>query len=135
MDADPPNGLPSSPTVLVVDAEPAICALLALFLHDEGYAVRTAPDGRAALAEVARGGVGLVLSDVKMPHLDGVALIHQLRQRQPALPVVLMSAAPITELPRVPVLRKPFALEQVVAIINAVLARPRPHAPASSPAS
>jgi DNA-binding response OmpR family regulator len=135
MDAAPPTGQPSPPTVLVVDDEPAICALLALFLHDEGYAVRTAPDGRAALAEVARGGVGLVLSDVKMPHLDGVALTHQLRQRQPALPIVLMSAAPITELPRVPVLRKPFALEQVVALINAAFSRPRTPAPARHPAT
>jgi DNA-binding response OmpR family regulator len=135
MDAAPPTGQPSPPTILVVDDEPAIRALLAVFLHDEGYAVRTAPDGRAALVEVARGGVGLVLSHVKMPHLDGVAMTHQLRKRQPALPVVLMSAAPIAGLPLVPVLRKPFALEQVTDLISAALARPKPPVPARRPAS
>src|SRR4051794_29406785 len=102
----PPPDHPPSATVLVVDDEPAIRETIALFLEAEGYAVRTAPDGLAALAALEQDGIDLVLSDVRMPRLDGIALTHRLYQHEPAVPVVpvvLMSAVtPIPELPEVP---------------------------------
>jgi DNA-binding response OmpR family regulator len=128
----PPTGHPP-PTVLVVDDEPVIRETLAIFLEAEGYAVRTAPDGLAALAELEHGGIGLVLSDVMMPRLDGLALARRLRCRQPAVPVVLMSAvAPIPELPEVPVLHKPFALERLIDVIVTMLTHVRDASAANS---
>jgi len=115
---------PPSATVLVVDDEPAIRETIALFLEAEGYAVRTAPDGLAALAALEQDGIDLVLSDVRMPRLDGIALTHRLHQHEPAVPVLLMSAVtPIPELPEVPSLRKPFAFERLMHMIAAVLAQ------------
>src|SRR5262245_43878686 len=77
-----------SPTILVVDDEPAIRELAVSILADEGYVVLQANDGLAALDVVQRGGVDLVLSDIMMSRLDGYGLVRHLRQRGYALPVV-----------------------------------------------
>jgi CheY-like chemotaxis protein len=112
------------PTVLVVDDEAAIREVVAALLEDEGYAVRQAADGHEALAEVAKGGVDVVLSDVAMPRLDGLSLARQLRSRGRAVPVVLMSAAaPKHPLPAVPFLPKPFAADQLTHVIAGALGR------------
>jgi CheY-like chemotaxis protein len=115
------------PTVLVVDDEPVIRELISMLLEDEGYSVRQAADGLEALQELASDGIDLVLSDIKMPHLDGVSLARQLCSREPAVPVVLMcAAAPGGELPDVPFLRKPFAPDHLTQVIADVLARNGP---------
>src|SRR5918997_1077583 len=79
-------------TVLVVEDEPVIRELMAILLEEEGYTVRQATDGMEALETVEQYPVDLVLSDVKMPRLDGASLAHRLRERGDPLPVVLMSA-------------------------------------------
>ena len=108
--------------VLVVDDEPVIRELLAMFLEDEGYTVRQACDGLEALREVDTDEVDLVLSDVKMPRLDGVTLAHRLAARDPPVPIVLMSAVAPQGIPaEVPFLRKPFALDYLVAVIASAL--------------
>ena len=111
-------------TVLIVDDEPAIRELVSVLLEDEGYTVRHACDGVEALREVDADGIDLVLSDVKMPRLDGVSLAHRLSTRDHTVPVVLMSAVPPRgKPPQVPFLRKPFALDHLIAVIAAALAR------------
>jgi len=82
-----------SATILVVDDDPATRALLVEALAEEGYAVRTAPDGAGALAQVAAGGIGLVLLDLKMPGLDGFAVCRALRARAATaeLPIIVLS--------------------------------------------
>jgi CheY-like chemotaxis protein len=69
-----PDGDTAPPTVLVVDDEPTIRDLVSALLQDEGYTVRQARDGLEALREVEEDGIDLVLSDVRMPRLDGVSL-------------------------------------------------------------
>src|SRR4051812_48871739 len=88
----PPPVPPSLPTVLVVDDEPGIRQFIGEVLDDDGYPVRTAEDGIAALAELEQGGIDVVLADVCLPRLDGITLVRQVRQRYPTLPIVLMSA-------------------------------------------
>jgi len=121
------------PTILVVDDEPAIRELVAGLLADEGYTVRQAADGVDALQAVAAHGIDLVLSDLKMPRLDGLAVAHALSTRDPEVPVVLMSAVvPLDTPSHVPFLRKPFALDHLLAVIADALARngdPSPHDP------
>jgi two-component system, sensor histidine kinase and response regulator len=108
--------------VLVVDDEPVIRELVAMFLEDEGYTVRQACDGLEALREVDTDEVDLVLSDVKMPRLDGVTLARRLAAREPSVPIVLMSAVAPQGMPaEVPFLRKPFALDHLIAVIAAAL--------------
>ena len=107
-------------TILVADDEPTIRDLLAEVLHDEGYAVVTAPDGAAALEAAERTRPDLVLSDVTMPGADGVAVAQRLRER--GIPVVLMSAAGrCPALPGVPCIAKPFDLGDVVAAVDRAL--------------
>jgi CheY-like chemotaxis protein len=95
---------------------------MAILLEDEGYAVHLAVDGLEALETVERHPVDLVLSDVKMPRLDGASLAHRLRAQPNPLPVILMSAVYAeVDLPGVRFLRKPIAGEHLLDIIAVAL--------------
>lgn len=109
--------------VLVVDDEPAILDALASALSDEAYAVRTAGDGRKALALQTEAPADLIVSDVMMPHLDGYSLVRLLRARGDRTPVILMSALPIpvNAADSIHRLSKPFDLEHLLALVAAVL--------------
>lgn len=87
-----PVNLERRPSVLVVDDEPGIRETVAALLEDEGYLVSRARDGLEALSVVESRPFDLVLSDVKMPRLDGIALVRRLRRGGYDLPIVLMSA-------------------------------------------
>src|SRR6266568_8610364 len=78
-----PNSRPAC--ILVVDDEPLVVALLADFLRLEGYEVETAKNGRDALAKIQARSYDLVLSDLRMPELDGVGLYRALEQQHPGL--------------------------------------------------
>ena len=81
-----PRALPAARgRALVVDDERGIAELVAVALRRDGLEVETATSGRAALARLARDGIDLVVSDVRMPDLDGAALIAALRTVRPAL--------------------------------------------------
>ena len=119
----PQNPQAPPPTVLVVDDEPAIREVVACMLEDEGYTVRQATDGLEALQEMEAEEIDLVLSDVKMPGLDGAALVQGLRRRRLAVPVVLMSAVSTgVDLPGVPFLPKPFEPERLLRTVAAAIA-------------
>ena len=106
------------PTVLIVEDEPAIRAVVAALLEEEGYAVRRARDGLEALTIVDTDRVDLVLSDVVMPQLDGASLVRQLRQRGHLVPVVLMSAVYAdVDLPGVPFVPKPFDVDRLLEAV------------------
>src|SRR5690242_1645914 len=87
---------PPCPTVLIVDDDRRIRDLLASVLAAEEYATETAAEGLAAVARLARGGIDLVLLDLMMPGLDGLAVCRQVRaQAQPAepyLPIIMLTA-------------------------------------------
>ena len=68
----------STPTVLVVVGEPAVREVVADLLQDEGYAVRQASDGLQAIDQLEVDNVDLVLSNVRMPRLDGPSLARRL---------------------------------------------------------
>jgi len=80
------------PRVLVVDDEPPQLQILRLILGAEGYDVATAASGRGALASLRRQGADVVLTDLKMPDLSGIALLEQILREQPGACVVLMTA-------------------------------------------
>jgi len=71
--------------ILVVDDEPEIAATLAEMLQDAGHWVETAENGRQALDRLAAGAFDLILSDLRMPVMDGPALYGALRAAHPAL--------------------------------------------------
>jgi DNA-binding NtrC family response regulator len=77
--------------VLIVDDERNIQVTLARALSLEGYATYTAGTGQEALEKIASLPVDLVLLDVKLPDLDGLAVLEKALQTRPGLPVVVMS--------------------------------------------
>ena len=116
---------------LVIDEEPEFAELLAEMLTREGFAIEVAVDGEQALAELGRGSYDLVLSDVRMPDLDGPALLRQLQSEWPALAkrlifitgdtVGLGTGSALDRLGR-PVIEKPILLEEMRRVMQATLA-------------
>ena len=82
----------SSHHLLIVDDEPDLRWVLRGLFEDAGFDVDEAGDGRQALAAVARAEPDVVLTDVRMPEVQGLELLQELRKRAPQLPVVLLSA-------------------------------------------
>jgi len=80
------------PRILVVDDEAPQLEILRLILGSEGYDVVTAASGRGALAALRRQPFDLVLTDLKMPDLSGIALLEEILREQPGTCVVLMTA-------------------------------------------
>src|SRR5436305_11512791 len=78
--------------LLLVDDDAPILRMLARTLQAEGYAVEAAADGGAALAALESGVPDLVVLDVAMPGLDGLAVSRLLRRRGLALPILMLTA-------------------------------------------
>ena len=79
-------------SVLVVDDEEPLRQLLAVILRDRGYQPRCVGSAEDALRELAARDYDLVLTDVRMPRMDGLALTRAIQERQPGATVIVMSA-------------------------------------------
>lgn len=79
-------------TILVVDDEPSNREVLVRILTREGYLVEQADEGRAALERIRAGGVALVLTDLKMPGLDGIGLLQASKALDADVEVIVMTA-------------------------------------------
>jgi NtrC-family two-component system response regulator AlgB len=115
-------------TLLVVDDDRNIRSLLATYLREAGHRVQEAADGPEALRLAEAEAVDLILSDVRMVGMDGVALLRELRRRRPEAVVVLMTAyatiAGAIEAMREGAfhyLVKPFALDEVGLLVDRAL--------------
>jgi excisionase family DNA binding protein len=86
------SGPSPRPRILVVDDEASIRDLLSKALALADYDVDTAPDGQTALGRLRSGRYDLLITDLKMPGMDGLTLIREARQLTPALPVVIITA-------------------------------------------
>ncbi|MGW1374530.1 response regulator transcription factor [Streptomyces sp. NPDC002446] len=126
----PQPGATPAPKILVVDDEPEVRAAVADGLAVEGYAVRGAADGLAALSEVAAWQPDALVLDVMMPVLDGLAVCRRLRAVDDRTPILVLTALDsVSE--RVDgldagaddYLVKPFALDELVARVRALLRR------------
>ena len=80
------------PRLLVVDDDAESCEVVAEALRTEGYTVATAKGGRAALTLARDQVYDVVVSDIRMPDLDGMALLRGLREAVPEVSVILMTA-------------------------------------------
>lgn len=67
-------------TILVVDDDPSIRALIRLYLEGAGYAVIEAPDGRQGMRLLGDRSVNLVILDIFMPEMDGLEVLQKLRE-------------------------------------------------------
>src|SRR4051812_28781572 len=82
----------STQRVLVVDDDPSILTSVAEVLSEDGYLVTTADDGARALGLLERTAPDLVVSDVRMPVMDGLTLLREIRGKYPQCDVVMMTA-------------------------------------------
>jgi len=80
------------PLILVVDDEGDPRVFLFELLESEGYRVATCPDGFEAMKMVARLRPALVISDVRMPGMDGLELLDEIRRTSPETRVILLTA-------------------------------------------
>jgi CheY-like chemotaxis protein len=110
--------------ILVVEDDEGIRSTILDLLKYSGYPVVTAEDGASALELVARGPVGLILLDLKMPVMDGWAFVRAYRRQavQPA-PIVVITAAPdaarwAAEIEATAHLAKPFELADLLAVVE-----------------
>lgn len=78
--------------ILLVDDDERLRRVLTLRLEAEGHKVVTAESGESALAVLAEARPDLVLTDLRMPTMDGLALLERLQAMQPALPVIMLTA-------------------------------------------
>jgi PAS domain S-box-containing protein len=116
---------------LVVDDERDIAELIAEMLNREGFAVEIASNGEEALGELRRRSYDLVLSDVRMPDLDGPALLRRLQSEWPALAERLifitgdtldLGAGSVLDGLGRPVIEKPISPDEVRRVIHTTLA-------------
>lgn len=119
------------PRVLVVDDESIIAQLIADVLGGEGFEVDTAPHGLAALDRLANRTYDVILSDLRMPELDGLGLFREIEQRYPELLrrfVFITGTSEHTDYhgiiddAKVPVLTKPFDMMNLVRVVRTRLA-------------
>ena len=118
----------SKTRILIADDEEGIRESLTLILEAE-YELLYAKDGEETLAKIGRDAVDLVLLDIKMPKLDGLDVLRQLRKQGSTTPVLMLTAYQSVELAREAVnlgardyLPKPFEREQILNSIRGVLA-------------
>ncbi len=115
--------------VLVVEDDPDLLALMEMILAEAGHRVRTAPEGRAALARVAEEMPGVILLDMRMPGMNGWEFAREFRARHGhAAPIVVVTAAENAEARAAEIgaegwLAKPFDVGDVLAAVARHLAR------------
>jgi DNA-binding response OmpR family regulator len=110
----------ASPLILLVDDDPNVRSYMERALVEDGYRVLTARDGRSALELATAVHVDALVSDVRMPDLDGYALAARLRERLSTLPVLFVSGF-TSEEPPGPYLRKPFTPAALAAAVRDLL--------------
>ena len=80
--------------ILIVDDEELLCRLLAQRLKGEGYSCVTANNGREALSHFYKDTFSLIISDIKMPEMDGIELLKRVRDLNPKMMVIMVTAYP-----------------------------------------
>jgi two-component system chemotaxis response regulator CheY len=116
---------PQQATVLVVDDEESLRRVVARALTGVGFGVLEADNGASALRLLAGAGAGvrLVISDINMPVMDGLAFARELHLRLPAVPILFITGRESPDLVG-EVLRKPFGPEALLMTVARMLGRP-----------
>lgn len=116
-------------SILVTDDDPGILEMLVDFLGGHGYEVLCADSGDAALRQIKEHPVDMVISDVNMPQMDGLKLCRRVREKDPNIPIIIMSGSAPTEQYRdlyetigaSDCITKPFPLPDLLQKVQALL--------------
>ncbi len=128
----------SGTRILVVDDEPQITQVLKGSLAANGYQVRTAADGKSAFTMFRTWKPHLVITDIRMPNMDGIALCENIRNQE-LTPIIVLSVRD-DESTKVQALEKgaddyvtkPFGMEELLARVKATLRRANPNKSSST---
>jgi two-component system response regulator PilR (NtrC family) len=119
-------------TILVVDDEQGMREFLTVLLEHQGYRVIAASDGEQALQLIAHQPPDLVISDVRMPKVDGIGLLAGIRETHPHLPVIMMTAYASSDstiqamrLGADDYITKPFRIDEIRLVVEKALAKRR----------
>ena len=119
-----------NPRLLVVDDEPVICQACHRVFSRQGFDVEESTDAREGLNRALEGDYSAVLLDIKMPEMDGIQFLEELREQKPDVPVMIMTgyptipnAASAVRLGASDYITKPFAPEGITQSIRRILAR------------
>ena len=112
-------------TILIVEDEPKMLRLLELNLLDEGYTIQTAPDAEKGLSLLRKERVDLVITDLKLPGMNGLEFLQAVKRSDARLPVIVMTAYGTVET-AVEAMKagasdyvlKPFSLEEIKLIVG-----------------
>lgn len=111
--------------LLIVDDEPRILLLMKSLLKANGFEVETAKDGQTALEIVKAGGIQIVVTDLRMSPMDGMALFNEIRSFDPSIPVILLTAYASVETAIEAMkqgifdyLTKPFKVDEMIACLK-----------------
>ena len=114
--------------ILIVDDEQSYRQLLTLVFEEQGNSIRTAMNGRQALDLLSAEPADIIISDVKMPDMDGIEMLRAVRETLPDLGVVLMTAFASVETAREAFklgaddfIQKPFDVEELKLIVKKTL--------------
>ncbi len=114
--------------ILIVDDDPSICETLADILIDEGYDIITAFNGQEALEKIRHDSFNIVITDVKMPIMDGMSLLREIEKSHRNIEVILITSygnqgqqVEATRLGAYEYLNKPLNLEELKNIIYQAL--------------
>ncbi len=116
------------PSILVVDDELLIRDLLYDFFSGQGWNISVAENGEKALDIINSNKIDLVLSDIRMPEMDGLTLTSRVKESHPEIPIVLMTGFPSVDT-AVTALRskvedyviKPFNINQLYKLVESKL--------------
>ncbi len=116
-------------SVLLVDDEPSMREFLRILLAKEGFRTVTAVDGETALAAVKREAFDLMISDIRMPGMGGLALLAKVKEQASGLPVIMITAFASPE-DAVEAMKhgaydyitKPFQVDEIKAVIRSAIA-------------
>ncbi len=119
------RGMGSAKKVLIVDDEKGIRFLLSEFLNNQGFEVSLAGDGQESLEKLEKDRFDLVVTDIRMPRLDGLAMLKQMRRSGRTEKVIVMTGDPADygltdmEMPNVVTrLLKPFELGSFLSVVH-----------------
>lgn len=114
--------------ILIVDDEQSYRQLLSLLFESDGHYVRTANNGREALKHIKEETADVIITDVRMPDMDGIELLRAAREHHPEIGVVLMTAFASVETAREAFklgaddfIEKPFDVEELKLIVRKTL--------------
>lgn len=114
--------------VLVIDDEPSVADALRIILEDEGFVVVVAATGRAGIEQSRRAAFGVIVTDLRLPDVDGLDVIAAVREGGGAVPFILITSHITEEICAQALARgafgiaaKPFLPSEIIRLVTAAL--------------